>query len=480
MKKHLSLFLLTLSVLVFSCKHSDDANSLKIKDMKFVSMDLTGVRAMAVMKTLNGQALTRAGEAPVDRLCVVDEEGNIKIASLVFEIDANNSSWRNIIKSIYLIPRQIVPISDNYVLFEDCSAECEIQEGAEESSIVSLGITPLYLENGSLVYRAYSMEGGYILRLSDGALFRSPASPWGKLFRVLRDGRIALLTGEEMFFISDKGDKIDVSSLSLHELLYNDSNSFFIENLFRLSDGTIFILSHPDNSEISEDYKGAWSFNDDLKPYFLDFSDDFKSALRSSPSHLSVDAGFEDYLLTATYYTKTTFSLYKLKKEGDLLDCELIQSATFESQYYLDNNDDVSITDNGDKITIYGYGFTAYICLSQSSITVEPYPEGFPQSRSSYDSNGRACETGMDQVVIYNLNDKTKRVVDVKWDTVSCGKLISGQCYYNVGDYYYTIKGKTRDAANVVLLVEIETGNVSLTELTEFSGSVVTSYYRLN
>ena len=163
-----------------------------------------------------------------------------------------------------------------------------------------------------------------------------------------------------------------------------------------------------------------------------------------------------------------------------MLDCELIQSATFESQYYLDNNDDVSITDNGDKITIYGYGFTAYICLSQSSITVEPYPEGFPQFRSSYDSNGRACETGMDQVVIYNLNDKTKRVVEVKWDTVSCGKPISSQCYYNVGADYYTIEGRTRDAANVVLLVEIETGNVSLTELTEFSGSVVTSYYRLN
>lgn len=480
MKKHLSLFLLMLSVLLSGCKHSDDTNSLKIKDMKFISMDLTGVQAMAVMKTLNGQALTRAGETPVDRLCVVDEEGNIKIASLVFEIDANNSSWRNIIKSIYLVPQQIVPVSDNYVLFEDCSAECEIQEGATEASIVSLGITPL-LENGSWKYLAYSMGGGYLLRLSDGALFRAPVSPWGKLFRVLRDGRIALLTGEEMFFISDEGDKIDVSSLSLHELLYNDGNSFFIENLFRLSDGTIFILSHPHNSEISEDYKGAWSFNDDLKPYFLDFSDDFKLALRSSPitSHLSVDAGFEDYLLTATYYTKTTFSLYKLKKEGDLLDCELIQSATFESQYYLDNNDDVSITDNGDKITIYGYGFTAYICLSQSSITVEPYPEGFPQSRSSYDSNGRACEPGMDQVVIYNLNDKTKRVVDVKWDTAPCDKPISGQCFYSGGDYY-TIKGRTRDAANVVLLVEIETGNVSLTELTEFSGSVVTSYYRLN
>lgn len=492
MKKHLFLFLLMLSVLLSGCKHSDDTNSLKIKDMKFVSMDLKGVRAMAVMKTLNGRTLTRAGEAPVDRLCVVDEDGNIKIASLVFEIDANNGSWRSIIKSIYLVPERIVPISNHYVFFESCSAECEIQEGATEASIVSLGITPLYLENGSLVYRAYSMEGGYLLRLSDGALFRSPVTYLEKQFRVLRDGRMVLLAGEGigMIFLSDKGDKIDVSSLPLQELLYNEGNVPLVEDFFRLSDGTIFFLTciepyfweNYSRREIEErglDYTGAWSFNDDLKPYFLDFSDDLKLALRSN--HLSVNAGFEDYLLTSVYNRGTTFSLFKLKKEGDLLDCELIHSATFNSQYdlrYTEN--DVSITDKGDKITIYGYGFTAYICLSESSLTVEPYPDGFPGDRSMYDSNGRACEPGMDQVVIYNLNDKTKRVVDVKWDTVSCGKLVSGQCYYNVGDYYYTIKGKTRDAANVVLLVEIETGNVSLTELTEFSGSVVTSYYRLN
>ncbi|MCR5561373.1 MAG: hypothetical protein K6F58_06110 [Bacteroidales bacterium] len=112
-------------------------------------------------------------------------------------------------------------------------------------------------------------------------------------------------------------------------------------------------------------------------------------------------------------------------------------------------------------------------------MTVEGYPNGFPQEYEKYDENGISRDFSLDRVITYDLYTKTIKTVDIKWDSVDCGKPVSGYCHYSGGDYF-TINGMTRNATNVVFLVEIETGNVSLTELTEYSGSVVTSYYRLN
>ena len=141
MKKHLSLFLLTLSVLVFSCKPSENTDSTKKNkhvlpavpsETRFTKMDMEGVEAIAIMKTVNGKPLTKAGDAPVDRVCVIDSVGNVELASFDLYADVEDTTWRKVVKSITLVPRMLSPITSNYLHLDDVEAVSWTQARADQ------------------------------------------------------------------------------------------------------------------------------------------------------------------------------------------------------------------------------------------------------------------------------------------------------------------------------------------------------------
>lgn len=490
MKKNLSLFFLIMSILVFGCKSHelDNKRDLPVvpSEIRFTSMDMTDVKAIAIMKTVDGKVATKAGGEPVDRLCVVDKYGNVELASFNLYVDVSDDTWRKVVKTLTLVPRELTPLSDNYLHLDDVSADVEWVNQTTVNVADSVAtILPSDSEIQYIIDQLYpvldNLRGGYILRLSDGALFRSPYETISPSFlngittRASSDGRsIIFAEASRLIVMSDAGDVLNFRELPLERFNSTvDSGGAPIPYL--LSDGSFLLIPYGIGGWFNSEATGVWSFDLDLNPYFLDYaSSQVKAAIKGlgMNGRLCIRGKNEDYVLA-------TRTLAHLIKQSTSLDYEIVCKSDTGAQYLINNAYDYKEVFTDDGMTVYANGATVYISLGTPSISVDAYPSDFPKEFDRYDANGIAIDVSIDKIVTYNLNDKSTKTTTVKWDTAPCDKPISGECFYSGGDYY-TIKGTTRNATSIVVLVEIETGNVSLTDLTEFSGSVVTSYYRLN
>ncbi|MCR5561374.1 MAG: hypothetical protein K6F58_06115 [Bacteroidales bacterium] len=333
MKKHLPLFLLILSVLVSGCKPSENADSGKKSnhklpavpsEIRFTKMDMEGVEAIAIMKTVNGKPLTKAGDAPVDRVCVIDSEGNVELASFDLYADVEDTTWRKVVKSITLVPRSLSPITGNYLHLDDVEAVCEWTEPEEEEEAHEVTIvmgdpadSVSVAENVVITDRQYiidmvtpiinSLHGGYILRLSDGALFRSQYELLPHEYTEIRessDGKKIAIVLDGVVILSDEGNHLDFIHTDFN---FADGQPW---GFFRLDDDTMVFLPS-DNAQSS--LEGVWSFDFTLTPYYLDYSDEFKSFLSgySWKSSMCLSGGRGGYLL---YTSGKTFTLYRIKK----------------------------------------------------------------------------------------------------------------------------------------------------------------------
>ena len=119
---------------------------------------------------------------------------------------------------------------------------------------------------------------------------------------------------------------------------------------------------------------------------------------------------------------------------------------------------------------------TSFIALA--AIVIEEFPADFPKDWRLYDDLGIAYEMTDDVIYCYNLNTKEKKAVPIHWEQVDFGGFATYTAEYSNG--VFSVSGRTRTATSVTVLVDVETGNVTLTGLSEYSGPVVKTYYRLN
>ena len=116
--------------------------------------------------------------------------------------------------------------------------------------------------------------------------------------------------------------------------------------------------------------------------------------------------------------------------------------------------------------------------MQNQAITTEKIPGSFPQNWMEYDENGIAYVMTDNEILKYNLNNLEETSVPIHWEQVDFGGFVTYTSFYSNG--IFSVSGKTRTAQSVTVLIDAETGDVSLTDLSEYSGSVIKSYYRLN
>lgn len=133
-------------------------------------------------------------------------------------------------------------------------------------------------------------------------------------------------------------------------------------------------------------------------------------------------------------------------------------------------------TKNG--ITLLVSGAKIIIDVVNGTYVKEAMPDGFPQEWNSYDENGIAYVMTDDVIEKFDLNTKERTDIPIHWEQVNFGGFVTYQAFFCNG--VFSVSGRTRDAKSVTVLIDAETGNVSLTDLAEYSGSVVKTYYRLN
>ena len=481
--KRLFYILISISICVASCQKSEMQVLRSLpSEVSFTHIDLTGARSLAVMQTVGGEVVTKSHGGTAYRLCVLDEEGQAKIASISLKTVGNesNKAWKKIKQSLTLVPQKIVPISADYLHLDDVMAVhnenlAEITDGAGEYTAI----------NGYL----QKLGGGYILRISDGALFKSPLpyvsvtdlpgaprrfiqpAPDGKTFVAIHPS-MGLDLQNPLYFpviISDQGSAMRITS----------SPSDFLGQI--LDEAMVWA---PENQRfvVFDHYHtptGAWSFDHNLKPLFLDYSEKLSSIIARSNDLMFTYKG-RCYIIDVKETSGAVVAeMYQIAIDGDRLDCSLAFSTPCDGK--LQN---LSFNNYKDTITIeteVGILYIAdYISVNidfgaSPSITLGYIPYGFGE----FDLNGKAYKPGIDTIEVYDAFTNQQTVVSVQWNKTSVGRLVSAQMNVTSGDYY-TVKGRTREATEVVALIEKSTGLVTITNLTEFGSPVITTSYRLN
>lgn len=487
---HYTIFFALMMATLMACQKTEE----QVKDtlpseIKFTRVDLSGASCLAVMKVDPGQVpSTKTDASPVDRLCILDAQGNAKIATISFQTagDESNKAWQAIKPTLSLVPERITPLSDKYLLLEgvqvvyDHDLLSEIASGTEHRAILDILSTIGY---------------GFILRLSDGALFKSPV--WtvtmghfdldmSQYLQVASNGRsFAIISpnyGQDeehpVYFpvvITDEGSSLKVVSAPSEIVGHLDEDAV----LWLMQDGRMVVF----NSYVTK--TGAWSFDKDMNPTFLDYSGAL-AALLDSPSKLFTFQG-KCYVLTPKGdITGEGLELYEIHVNGSVLDCFLLTSMDPVSDIYINRGTfgsarySKAIQTKTTQVFIFE-GFSVFVSLSGSPvITAVAHPDGAPAAVSCYDDVGRAYVPGLDTITEYNLIAHTKKDIPVQWDKTSCGPLVSGEVFDDPGVGYFTVKGTTRNATTVVAAIEKTTGIVTLSSMTEFFGPVVTTSYRLN
>ena len=453
-------------------------------EVKFTNIDLTGAHSLAVMQTKDGKVVTRSYSEPDYRLCIMDEEGKAKIATLTLRTSGNesNSAWQKIKKSLTLVPGRITPISSDYVHLDEVVAVhkenlSEITYGAAEYTTIQEFLGKL--------------GGGYVLRLSDGALFKSPLPSIGmyesmsghkRYFQVTPDGKtivgvhpsMGLDLQNPLYFpvvISDMGSSLKITSNSTDIL-----GQFLQESEVWVPENERFVVFNPYATKT-----GAWSFDMNLQPRFLDYSEKLSALI---DKYFMFTYKGRCYIMESNeskndefgYYYETDINVYQVIINGDTLDCYLDFTSTSREIFKFVPDKGMSSIETEDGALFIGGGGSVYIDFSETpSVTLRQIPGEFGE----FDSNGKAYIPEVDYIDSYDAFTGIRTKIPVQWDKTSVGSLVSAERNNTPGDYY-VVKGVTRDATTIVALVEKSTGLVTITELTELGTPIVTSSYRLN
>lgn len=481
--KNIFFIFFSISILLTGCQKSEMQVMKSLpSDVSFTHIDLTGARSLAVMQTVGGEVVTKSHVEPAYRLCVLDEEGQAKIASISLKTAGNesNKAWKKIKQSLTLVPERIVPISDDYLHLDKVRAVhnenlSEITSGAGEYTAINE-----YLQK---------LGGGYILRISDGALFKSPLpyvsvtdlpgahrrfiqpAPDGKTF-VATHPSMGLDLQNPLYFpviISDQGSAMRITS-SPSDFL----GQILDEAMVWAPENQRFVVFNHYNTQT-----GAWSFDHNLKPLFLDYSEKLSSIIARSNDLMFTYKG-RCYIIDVKETSGAAVAeMYQIAIDGDRLDCSLTFSTPCDDklQNVSLNNYKNTITVETEEGILY---ISDYISVNidfgaSPSITLGHIPYGFGE----FDLNGKAYKPGIDTIEVYDAFTNQQTVVSVQWNKTSVGRLVSAQMNVTSGDYY-TVKGRTREATEVVALIEKSTGLVTITNLTEFGSPVITTSYRLN
>ena len=470
--------------------------------VKIEKLDLTGAAALAVMPYSGAQNVqTKAGEGEQyeDRLFIVDKDGKTKLASFTINDSRySNTIWKKIRKTLTIVPVNIIPLSKDFILFGDacCSHDYigweQDATGQEEVD----AILDLFI----------SLEGPYILRVSDGALFRSPFSfvlygksrhPLSSIIKTSSDGKKFILSPGDwtmrMGYSIQPREWLTIGQLAISPIdlvpwiLSDEGNRFAFKYLSENlpAGGTVFgFMVTPDDRivKLGTGTTGVWSFDLNLNPLFIDCSQKYQDAFNS--------LFFEPFSITllpfdyegSTYVVKDQGFIYRVFLNGDVLDCSLVCSgdaipmSTWD--WESESNKCVSfLTENG--IGILASGSKTIIDLQNQSYVVERIPDDFPQDWDVYNEEGFAYEMEGNEIRKYDINTKEKTSIPIHWEQVDFGGFVAiiDSSYCNG---VFSISGKTRTGQSVTVIIDAETGNVTLTDLAEYSGSVVKTYCRLN
>lgn len=487
----LTILALTGCQKAFTVFHGRVPSSVKVK-----KLDMTGASALAVMPYSGAPKVkTKAGEEAEDRLFIIDKDGKTTLAS--FSIDesgaANNKIWKEIRKTLTLVPSEIIRIKDDLLLLSNVRTVYDYVDWRNDA----MG----FPETDAINRLLSSLEGPFFLRITDGALFKSPFDCYGdrpaetlsSVLKCTSDGKRMALMGSQ-YKSSWMRWKLDLTSGSevieeyvddpLHEnvcVITDNGNTFEAkypsERLFAPGSMVSFML---DKDRIvvftSDGGDGTWSFDLDLNPLFLDYGSALKEIMKTHKEWYFFEWGSDTYVLSDDPQ-KNSVSVHRISFDGKALDCSSVYAEeTEESRKIYDNKGTIVLTDRG--VSILARGSRAEINLSNGSLTVENIPSSFPQEWESYDEKGIAYTLTENEIVKYDINTSRETTLPIHWEQVDFGGFVTFSYQYANG--VFSVSGRTRTAQSVTVLIDAETGNVSMTEFAEYSGSFIKTYYRLN
>ena len=455
--------------------HGTLPSEIKVKRIE----NLSGAKGLVVMNMGAGiQTKADDVEGQQDRLCIVDKDGKSVLASFQFdETGAGSSSvWKEIRRTLTLVPGNIAQLSDDYLFlqwvmpkYDYVNWREDVLSGKEDIAISSL------LGN---------LGGDYFLRISDGALFRSPDECYLKLnepgiyidqsFQLAADGKTMVFGGEangikglnyRPVVVTDAGNALISKSLP------EDTNTRWTNAFYVSREGRIIDISLHGET-------GTWSYDFDLKPLYLDYGE----SITKWPHKGDLPMFVFDYTLYILALENEEAFLHRVYQDGFKLEQELISTAKLDPAIYQSLYDYYNTIERPTETgRMYNYpGGILSINVKTGSITVDQFPEDFPPSLRDYDQDGYAwvMTDNYRTITKYDINNRTTHTVEIKWGNVSLDQFIAVSCESVPGLFYVT--ATTRDANKYSYIIDAQTGEVTEGGITAYEGPVIKTYVRLN
>ena len=510
MKIKYLIALACITVALFGCKKGDKSfHGTLPTSITIEKVDLTGAAALAVMPYSAAPSVkTRAGEEEYgDRLFIVDRDGNTKLASFTIKDSKyNNTIWKEIRKTLTIVPASIIPLSEDLILFGDSYEATNYIEWQKDASSQE--------EIDAICDLLTSLSGPYILRVSDGALFRSPfvvigngepgRAPVSSLSNVMKptsDSKTFIIEPSYDYFLEfDPGFALrsyEIFGLGrmgfdmpLGPWILSDKGDYFemkhpLEYIQTCGPVFGFMVTQDDRIIEFGSGNGSFSYDFDLNPLYVDYSPDVQEVFShgflddgNGVPTPTFDFGGDTYVIIKKKGNPSDILVYKIYLTDNELNCSLVCSGLrydallFRYKAYSTNNG-IGMLVRGAKLVID---------VVNGTCDIEAIPDDFPQEWKAYDENGVAYEMAENEIIKYDINSKVKTSIPIHWEQVDFGGFAGGfvpaAAFYCNGVFTYS--GRTRTGQSVTVLIDAETGNVSLTDLAEYSGSVVKTYYRLN
>jgi hypothetical protein len=497
MKRIVSILAIaTAFVLTHSCQVASFVAHGSIPDSISVTRidNVAGAKGLAVMQVGSGLMTKADGEGGQNRLCIVGGDGQTELASFSFDEKGlgTNSLWKEIRKTLTLVPNRILKIYDNYLLLMDTCPDYAYTDWHDDalSGKEVLAIDALLS----------SLGGDYLLRISDGALFRSPFNPgehwpmpkelpegateWcfqqGPDNTMVYGGYFETKSRVLQFLpviVRDNGNEMVSTSLPFDDTTSPvNSNGYFVTK-----EGRIFCLQNGDRTI---------SYDLDLKPLYLDYGESFKK-ISLWPSPITFIINQRIYALSysdkasANNVTLSNIYLegYEIKAK-EICSVEIdsnVLDKLFSSSWYESDRANVSMNHISNGVRLYYTGGILTVDVVNASIAIDSYPEDFPQSLNDYDSDGLAWELTDNYTTItkYDINSRTKSSIPVKWGNISLNQFYDLSSSYVPGLFY--VVGHNRDLTYSTFIVDAETGSVSdAGESNSASVPEIKTYVRLN
>ena len=471
-----------ISVTLFGCKKEDKKfhGSLPTS-ITIEKVDLTGAAALAVMPYSAAPSVkTRAGEEEYgDRLFIVDRDGNTKLASFTIKDSKySNTIWKEIRKTLTIVPASIIPLSEDLILFGDSYEATNYIEWQKDASSQE--------EIDAICDLLTSLSGPYILRISDGALFRSPFvvigsgepgnAPVTSLSNVMKptsDPKTFIIEPSyDCYLESDPGFLLrsyEIFGLGrmgfgmpLGPWVVSDKGDYF-EMKYPLEYiqpyGQMFGFMVTQDNRIIEfgGGNGVFSYDLDLNPLFVDYSPEvqevFSHGFIGTPTF---DFDGSTYVIIKKDDNSGDIFVYKIFLTDNELNCSLVCSMDdcrevdfFRIKTYSTNN----------GIGMLVRGAKLIIDVVNGTCEKEAIPDDFPQEWSAYDENGVAYEMAENEIIKYDINSKVKTSIPIHWEQVDFGGFAGGfvpaAAFYCNGVFTYS--GRTRTGQSVTVLIDAET-----------------------